>query len=231
MHTILSKVADSILDLLFPLTCGVCGREGHVLCPGCEAAAPRLERPYCPTCAAPGPTGLCEQCAAVRLAIDGIRAPYLMERVIRELVYSLKYRHVRAVAPELARLLATYLESNTIPGQVIVPVPLHARRLRERGYNQSELLARELSKWSGIPIETRALRRTRNTPPQVDMESHDERKRNTEGAFECVSEMEGVSVLLIDDVVTTGSTMSACAAALKTAGAGSVWGLAPARQA
>ena len=150
---------------------------------------------------------------------------------MRELVYSLKYRNVRAVAPELARLLATYLESNTVPGQVIVPVPLHARRTRQRGYNQSELLARELSKRTGIPVEARALRRTRNTPPQVDMEGHEERKRNTEGAFECGSEMEGVSVLLIDDVVTTGNTMSSCAAALKTAGAASVWGLAPVRQA
>ena len=231
MDRLLSRLTGPILDLIFPLTCVVCGREGHVLCPGCEVAAPRLERPYCPICAAPGSVGPCQQCTLAPLAIDGIRSPFLVERVMRELVYDLKYRNVRAVAPELARLLATYLESNNIPGHVIVPVPLHTRRLRERGYNQSELLARELSKRSGIPIDTQAVRRTRNTPPQVDMVSHEERKHNTEGAFECVSDMEGASVLLIDDVVTTGSTLSACAAALKTAGAGSVWGLAPARQA
>ena len=227
----LSRLTDSILDLLFPLTCGACGREGHLLCPGCEVAAPRLERPYCMTCAAPGPAGLCRQGAAAPLAINGIRAPYLMERVMKELIYGLKYRNVRAAAPELARLLATYLESNPMRGHILVPVPLHTRRTRERGYNQSELLAAELSKWTGMLIEARALRRTRNTPPQVDMESYEERKHNTDGAFECVSDMDGVSVLLIDDVVTTGNTMSACAASLKTAGAASVWGLALARQA
>ena len=153
-----------------------------------------------------------------------------MERVIRELVYSLKYRNVRAVAPELARLLATYLESNNIPGQVIVPVPLHARRLRERGYNQSDLLARELSRGTDVPLETRMLRRTRNTPPQVSMTAPAERRRNIEGAFDCTSGVNGKRVLLIDDVVTTGSTMSACAAPLKEAGVASVLGLALARQ-
>ena len=83
----MSRLAGSILDLLFPLTCGVCGREGHVLCPGCEAAAPRLERPYCRSCAAPGPIGLCQHCATSPLAIDGIRAPYLNPNPPREGVW------------------------------------------------------------------------------------------------------------------------------------------------
>ena len=95
----------------------------------------------------------------------------------------------------------------------------------------AQSLARELGKLTGLPLANRALRRTRNTPPQVSMESHDERRKNIQSAFECVDDVAGQAVLLIDDVVTTGSTMSACAEVLKAAAATSVWGLALARQA
>ena len=110
-------------------------------------------------------------------------------------------------------------------------MPLHPRRERGRGYNQAELLARELSKRTGLPLASRAIRRLRNTPPQVSVAGHDQRRRAVQGAFECMSDIGGQRVLLIDDVVTSGSTMSACAAALKAGGARSVWGLALARQA
>jgi ComF family protein len=146
------------------------------------------------------------------------------------MVHGLKYQNLRASAADLGRLLAEYLDPNPMPADLLVPVPLHKRRERERGYNQSELLARELSKRTGIPLETRVLRRTRNTPPQVSIEGHEERRRNIEGAFECAREVGGQKLLVVDDVVTTGSTMSACAGALKASGATSVWGLALARQ-
>ena len=146
------------------------------------------------------------------------------------MIYGLKYRNMRASAPELGRLLAAYMESDPIAADVLMPVALHKRRQRERGYNQSELLAREVGKLTGVPMETRTLLRTRNTPPQVSLRSDEERRHNMEGAFRCVSEMVGKRVLLVDDVVTTGSTMSACARVLKEAGARSVWGLTLARQ-
>ena len=101
------------------------------------------------------------------------------------MVHSLKYRNLRASAPDMGRLLAGYLESHPVPADLLVPVPLHWWRERERGYNQSELLARELSMRAGIPVEAGVLRRTRNTPPQVSIESHEERRRSVEGAFEC----------------------------------------------
>ena len=227
----LPRLVSPALDLLFPLNCAVCNREGRVLCQGCEAALPRLEMPYCSICASPGVAGLCDWCASTRPAIDGIRAPYLMDGAVRDLVYGLKYRNLRAAAPDMGRLLSGYLQSNRVPADVLVPVPLHGRRERERGYNQSALLARQLSKISGTPVAAKALHRTRNTPPQVSIAGHEERRHNIEGAFECRSPLGGRRVLLIDDVVTTGSTMSACAAALKTAGVSSVWGLAVARQA
>ena len=149
---------------------------------------------------------------------------------MREIVHKFKCQNLRAGAPELARLLAVYMESNQRSPEVLMPVPLHAQRERQRGYNQSELLAREVSKLTGVPMETRVLRRTRNTPPQVAMKSYEERRRNIERAFESRSDVDGQSILLIDDVVTTGSTMSACAEALKATGARWVWGLALARQ-
>ena len=226
----LSRVVGAALDLVFPPTCAVCSTEGRFLCKGCETSLPRLQKPSCLMRASPGAASLCSWCARTAPASDGIRAPYLMEGAVRDMVYSLKYRNLRASAPKLARLMTGYLESEPMPAKVLMPVPLHSRRERERGYNQSELLSRELSNATGIPLETGSLRRTHNTPPQVSMESPDERRLNIQGAFDCASNVDTVEVLLIDDVITTGSTISACARALKDAGASSVWGLALARQ-
>jgi ComF family protein len=153
-----------------------------------------------------------------------------MGGAIAKLVYSLKYRNTRAAAPDIARLLSDYMQSHPISADVIIPVPLHNRRERERGYNQSELLARELGGLTGLPVEKSALKRIRNTPPQVGMTNQEERQRNIEGAFACSLDMSERDILLIDDVVTTGSTMFACAKALKASNTGRVWGLALARQ-
>ena len=133
--------------------------------------------------------------------------------------------------PYIARLLSAYLERNPYPVDALCPVPLHPRRERSRGFNQSELIARELGQLAGIPVDTNALRRTRNTPPQVSMESPAARHRNIADAFECPAGVQGRRYILIDDVVTTGSTMSDCAQSLKDAGALNVWGIAFARQA
>jgi ComF family protein len=129
--------------------------------------------------------------------------------------------------------LHTYLQSAPRAADLIVPVPLHPNRERERGYNQSALLAKELSRLTGIPLATDLLRRTIDTAPQVSMDDYEQRRRNIEGAFECIGDLSGMKVLLkvllVDDVITTGSTMSACAAPLKSKGAARVWGLALAR--
>jgi ComF family protein len=162
-------------------------------------------------------------------AYDGLRAPYGFSGPARDMVHNLKYRNVRASAPNLGRLMADYLWSEPVPGGVLVPVPLHSRRERSRGFNQSALLAREVGRLTGIPVAEDILRRSRNTAPQVSMAGPVERKENIEGAFECIDDVAGLEILLIDDVVTTGSTMSTCAEPLKAEGASSVWGLALAR--
>lgn len=226
----IARAGGLALDLLLPMSCVVCRREGQYLCQGCEARLPRLQQPCCGLCAAPGHRPLCPRCQASPPAFDGVRAPYLMDGAVREMVHDLKYRNLRATAPHTGRLLAEFAEAAAMPADVLVPVPLHGRRLRERGYNQSELLAREVGKRLGLPVAPGLLRRTRPTPPQVSMASHEERTRNVQGAFQCPGDASGLRVLLVDDVCTTGSTLSACAWALKGAGAASAWGLVLARE-
>ena len=127
--------------------------------------------------------------------------------------------------------MAQYQADQPVPGDVIVPVPLHRRRLRERGYNQSALLAREVSKRSGIPIDEGLLIRTKDTTPQVQAANRQQRRTNVEGSFQCPQDVAGRALILVDDVATTGGTLSACASALKDRGAASVWGLVLAREA
>ena len=231
MLNILSRLGLGALDLLLPLNCAVCGREGRLVCETCRDALPALREPYCVVCADPGVTNVCRWCRYSPLDVDGIRVPYLFEGAVRELIYALKYGGIRAAAPDLGGLLAEYVESLDIAPSVLVPVPLHPRRERRRGYNQSELLAREIGLRTGLPVAYKLVRRIRDSPPQVEMEGLGERRRNVLGSFECPSEVNEGSVLLVDDVVTTGSTLSACAGALKGAGVEVVRGVALARQA
>ena len=232
MHltNLVSSLSRGMLNLLLPISCAVCRTEGRFLCADCEPKLPRLERPYCTRCGDRGREPFCDWCAATPPTVNGIRAPYLFRGVVREMVHDLKYRNVRACARELAGLMADCLQRNNLSPDVLVPVPLHRSAERQRGYNQSALLCRELERLTDIPMRAALLTRRRDTPAQVSMGSHDERRHNMVGAFECDADVGGLAVLVIDDVVTTGSTMFACADALKTAGAASVWGLAFARQ-
>ena len=154
-----------------------------------------------------------------------------LEAVIRQAIHQFKYRNLRAIAEPLANLLVDYLTTKSMPGEVLVPVPLHRKRLRERGYNQSELLSRELSKLISLPVVADFLVRERHTPPQTRATSVSERQNNVFNAFNCRDRsLQDKKVLLIDDVATSGATLDACATALKAAGASSVWGLTLARE-
>jgi ComF family protein len=150
---------------------------------------------------------------------------------VRRAVHQLKYGQFKALAAPLGQLLAQYLEARPVAADVLVPVPLHSRRLRERGYNQSALLAAEVGKLSGLPVVSDSLVRLRHTKAQVKTADAGERQRNLAGAFGCRdAKLVGKRVLLVDDVCTTGSTLDSCAIALRRTGASSVWGLALARE-
>jgi ComF family protein len=224
------KLRRTALDLFFPPCCLGCGREGDFICPACRESLSPLSSSVCPRCGRPQAGGaLCPDCTGPS-RLDGLRAPFVFQGVIRQAIHELKYRNLRALAAPLAGMLNDHLAVQPVPGDVLVPVPLHRRRLRERGYNQSALLARELGRLTGRPLVDGCLIRQRYTPPQARTTSAGERQAHVAGAFACRDgRLRGRRVILIDDVATSGATLDACAAALKAAGAAAVWGLVVAR--
>ena len=169
---------------------------------------------------------LCPGCVDWQAEIDGIRSPFLFDGVIRQAIHELKYRNLRALVPSLAEFLNGFILENPMPVEVLVPVPIHRKRWRERGYNQSALLANELSRLSGLTVVENCLVRHSYAPPQARSASVIERQKNVSDAFTCLDKrLQGKRILLIDDVSTSGATLNTCARALKTAGAAAVWGL------
>ncbi len=228
----LAKLKGRALDIFFPRWCIGCGREGGFICDSCRRALPRIVPPLCPRCGRPQPSGiLCSSCVSWQTKINGIRSPFRFDGVIRQAIHQLKYRNLRALAQPLAGLLQDYLATNPLPVEVLVPVPLHQKRLRERGYNQSSLLAQQIGKLTRLPVVDDCLIRQRHTLAQARTSTIDERRSNVSGAFVCRDQrLRDKQVLLIDDVSTSGATLDACAAALKASGAISVWGLVMARE-
>jgi len=145
--------------------------------------------------------------------------------VLREAIHRFKYQNMRGLAEPLGELLASYVVEHSLPASVLVPVPLHPARLAERGYNQAALLAREMGRRLDLPVVENSLLRVRATRQQVGLNA-EERQANVAGAFACRdAQLAGQQVLLIDDVYTTGATLTACGAALAAIGAASIWGL------
>ncbi|HUX48056.1 MAG TPA: ComF family protein [Dehalococcoidia bacterium] len=226
------KLVELVVDSFFPRRCVGCGRLGGFLCPECLGKLPRLSPPLCPNCGRPQASGIvCPDCWQRQTEIDGIRSLFRFDEIIRKAIHQLKYRNLKAISPGLAELLADYLRSNPLPGEVLICVPLHSRRLRERGYNQSNLLARELGERIDLPVIDNCLIRVKQAQPQVRAVDVEERRRNVADAFVCRDErVSGRQIILVDDVCTSGATLESCAVALKNKGATSVWGLTLARE-
>lgn len=234
ISSLLAAAARTTLDLVLPIYCVGCGRQGGIICPACVSFLAPLEQPFCEFCADPGVAGLCRNCRNRRQGsaaqLSGIRSPFLLEGLLREAIHCFKYRNYRVAAPLLGRLMASYLLDNPLPGEVLVPVPLHDKRVRERGYNQAELLAAEIGSITGLPVAKGLLARTRNTAPQVRTVDRSLRQANMAGALVHRANLPGTACILVDDVCTTGSTLIACGEALVAAGASEVWALTLARE-
>jgi ComF family protein len=203
------------LDWLFPPRCAGCRRRGHWLCEPCRSRLEPVPPPHCPRCGnSVLRAGLCRSCQQSPPAFDRVWALYQHEGAIRVAVHRFKYKGERGFAAPLGALLAAGLPATGFAADLVVPVPLHPSRERQRGYNQSAELARVVAVAIDRPLTT-DLRRHRPTPPQVGR-GLDERRRNVAGAFSWHgSELSSQRVLLIDDVCTTGATLDACARALR----------------
>jgi ComF family protein len=211
-----------MLKNLFAGTCFLCrGASAGLLCAACEADLPALAAPHCPRCALPSPHGEpCGRCLARPPSFDATTAALAYAFPADALVHALKFRGELALAPLLGEFLERALRAAPpSPVACIAPVPLSARRLRERGFNQALEIARSLARRARI--EPALLERTRDTPAQFDLPWR-ERQRNVRGAFHVPRDLSGVSVAVVDDVMTTGATLEEIARTLKAAGAARV---------
>ncbi|MCM8564009.1 ComF family protein [Thauera linaloolentis] len=214
-----------------PQDCLVCGEAAGEsgLCAACLAELPRRPRSACPVCALPGlGGGPCGQCLRELPAYDATLALFDYAFPIDVLIHALKYRHQLSVAAFLAAELCALGESAALGADLILPMPLHVRRLAERGFNQAVELARPLARSTGLPMELARVRKLRDTPPQASL-ARDERLRSPRGVFCCDRALDGLHVLVVDDVMTTGATLNELARCLKRQGAVRVTNLVVAR--
>lgn len=221
---------NQFLNLFLPPRCVGCRQADAWLCTECMRQIPRVTSPFCVCCGdAVSNSELCVRCQTSPLQIESIRSVVYFEGVLRRAMHWFKYRGRTVLAEPLGDLMAAYWMQHAKPIDVVVPVPLHAARMRERGYNQAALLAREMARRVGLVVDEQVLIRRRATTSQVKLDAN-QRKENVRAAFCCSGDkLAGKRVLLIDDVCTTGATLEACAIALYQGGARSVQALTLAR--
>lgn len=231
----LPKIRDFILDLIFPRQCLGCSKENSYLCQECLANIELNKIFYCIICK--GSTKYSELCEKCKTSYD-LNAVWVVadynNKLLQDLIHSFKYKYLQEISNTLSSLMIRYLEQNKIlenfdinsSNAIFLPVPLHKKRYLVRGFNQSELLARDLSKKFQIATNN-FLKRIKNTQSQVDLKKA-ERQANVSEAFSVldINRLDkNKKVILIDDVVTTGSTLNECARALKNVGFQEIYGL------
>jgi ComF family protein len=216
-------------DALLPQRCIVCGRFGAALHAHCLEELPRASAPRCPRCWAPsrGRGGTCERCAVAPPAFEALRTPFRFAGPARRALLEAKFRGVTALLEPLGRAAAEVVPA-AWSVEAVTAVPLHPARRRRRGFDQAELLARAVARELTLPVRTDLLRRVRVTEAQATLGA-DARSGNVAGAFAAAGDAPA-SVLLVDDVTTTGSTLEAAAGVLLGAGAPRVYALAVARE-
>ena len=232
---ILSTIQQVILDGLFPIRCLGCGKFDEWICVNCHSTLPILTDQHCPVCKKHVTLNgvVCPQChETTKKSFDGVFvASYYHDKLLKKTIHYYKYHFVKNLSEPLALLLAQSIQNSTLATpDIIIPVPLHKRRYRWRGFNQASELAKKLD--LQISVITDILIRVRYTVPQVKMKNKNKRQKNLNNAFIVKNKSQVIdkNILLIDDVMTTGATLKECAKALKTAGAKTVYCLVLARE-
>jgi ComF family protein len=217
------QMALRFLKQRIPHTCLLCGGNAGSdrLCEGCLDDLPWHRMPHCPQCALPTPNGqLCGACIKRPPAFDRTRAALSYFFPVDQLIQRLKYNGRLAAAPVLGELLARHVESAPRP-DLLIPMPLHPSRIRERGFNHASEIGRYIARNLDLPLATTHCQRIRDTPPQVAL-AYEARRRNVRGAFICKGDFAGRRIALIDDVMTTGTSLDELSKTLKQAGASEV---------
>jgi ComF family protein len=231
LPTLAARLVRETLLLVYPPMCAGCARafysdKSEPFCPDCFIALDLISEPYCPLCGIPFgaekmTSHLCGDCLGSVHRFDRARATGFYQGLMREVVHRFKYGGQTFLVNPLARMLIGPGKELTRLHRIdtIVPVPLHYKRLRQRGFNQASLLARRLGSLLKIPVDYSSLKRTRWTDPQIGL-SRNQRAANVKGAFSLKAreKIRGKGILLLDDVLTTGETVNQCVRVLKKDG-------------
>ena len=253
----MNKLINWVLDLLFPKFCLGCQKEGFYICSDCLAKIEINKFSNCFICGKrTADNQVCSTCQRKTKLTGLLIASSWENLLLRQIIYEYKYRFIKDLSIPLSELLVIFLNHSgfftqhlplDIDSYILIPIPLHKRRLIWRGFNQAELLAKQLNKYLKIPLVNNLIIRSRHTLPQMDISDKSKRIKNIANAFQLNPEwspgfsqrqeshpkgwspVRGKIIILIDDVCTTGSTLEECAKILKPLKPKEIWGLVLAR--
>lgn len=215
-----------LLDVLFPKFCLGCGEWGSYICSSCFSKIHPLPYLKCPICDRASIDEFTHPRCKKRFELDRLISFFPYTGIVQKAIKAIKYRYAYKVTDDL---LCFVLLPELPKQSVFIPIPLHPSRRRLRGFNQAEIIARVLLKRLGVPVRTDILKRIRKTVPQVDMKNREDRLTNMKNVFTVntvkVSSLINNTIILVDDVFTTGATMQSACEALKRAGVKTLWGL------